>query len=207
MEIHRLKPMQKSYNKDLFNKYYRETEDLREKLAYQINPRRYGVSHDIIKSWFDDKFIFIFNKYYGIIDDNTLKGYIINGLKTFKYRVLRKAYEENNIFNHQINLEDIENFDYIIKSPDEPNGKDIFLEMALKFLKKNLCEDAFFLLELELNPPPYIINRLITSNKKIPNKLFTEYLGLENNYTSNNYIRDLRNEIKYWVKEAQIYFN
>ena len=85
MEIHRLVPMKTGYDELLFNKLYKETEALRNLLTYQIDHRRYGVTQDIIKSWFDDKFIFVFNKYYGDIEEGQLKGRIINALRTFKY--------------------------------------------------------------------------------------------------------------------------
>ncbi len=88
MEIHRLTPMKDGYSEVLFNKIYSETHNLRKSLANQIDPRRYGVSPDIILSWFDDKFIFVFNKHFSDKNPDILKGFIINSLKTFKYTFL-----------------------------------------------------------------------------------------------------------------------
>lgn len=206
MELHRLTPMKEGYDKDLFLKIYKETEELRSYLAYQIDARRYGVSPDIIKSWFDDKFMFVFNKYYGKLDPEVLKGYIINALKTFKFRILRKAYSKYNIYNNEISLEGETKLVNIIPNDEEPSERDIFLELALKYLKKNLCDDAFLVLELELNPPHYILDKMDTNKTKIPAKLIAEYLDLEVNKDSVTYINDLRRETTYWVSQAKEYF-
>ncbi len=206
MEIHRLKPMKGGYDQKLFNQLYKDTEALRNLLTYQIDARRYGVTPDIIKSWFDDKFIFVFNKYYGDITNDQLKGRIINSLKTFKFRMLRSAYAKYNINNHQVQLEGEKELINIIPLEDEVSNHELFLEMALKYLKKNLCDDAFLVLELDLNPPPFIMNR-VSVNTKIPAKLIAEYLDLEPNRDSISYIRDLRSEVDYWTSEAKDHFN
>ena len=206
MEIHRLIPMKMGYDELLFNKLYKETEALRNLLTYQIDHRRYGVTSDIIKSWFDDKFIFVFNKYYGEIEEGQLKGRIINALRTFKFRILRKAYSKYNIYNNIVRLEGENKLINIIPLSTETSEHEIFLELALKYLKKNLCDDAFLILELELNPPPYILNNLKSSKTKIPAKLIAEYLNLEPHRDSSLYITDLRSEINYCTEQAKEYF-
>lgn len=206
MEIHRLLPMKEGYNQQLFNKLYKETEALRNLLTYQIDHRRYGVTSDIIKSWFDDKFIFVFNKYYGDIEEGQLKGRIINALKTFKFRMLRKAYSKYNIYNNEVRLEGEYNLINIIPINNEISNHEVFLELALTYLKKNLCDDAFLVLEIELNPPPFILGKLGSSQTKIPAKLIAEYLDLEPIRDSSLYINDLRSETEYWIKEAKEHF-
>lgn len=206
MEIHRLKPMKKDYDQNLFNQIYKDTEQLRNSLSYQIDARRYGVTHDIIKSWFDDKLIFVFNKYYGEISNDQLKGRIINSLKTFKFRMLRKAYSDYNIHNHEVRLDDELKLINIIPLSEEISDHDLFMELALKFLKKNLCDDAFLVLQLELNPPPFIMSKMVNPKTKIPSKLIAEYLDLEPSQDSSSYVNDLRSEVQYWVSEAKEYF-
>jgi len=206
MEIHRLLPMKEGYDEQLFNKLYKETEALRNLLTYQIDNRRYGVTQDIIKSWFDDKFIFVFNKYYGDIEEGQLKGRIINALKTFKFRMLRKAYSKYNIYNNEVRLEGEHNLINIIPIDNEISNHELFLELALKYLKKNLCDDAFLVLEIELNPPPFILDKLKSSKTKIPAKLIAEYLDLEPTRDSSLYVNDLRSEVFYWVEEARGHF-
>jgi hypothetical protein len=203
MEIHRLKPMKEGYDEKLFNQLYKETEPLRRLLTYQIDSRRYGVTPDIIKSWFDDKFIFVFNKYYGDITEGQLKGRIINALKTFKFRMLRKAYSKNNIYLNEVRLDGEHGLINIIPLEEEITNHQLFLELALSYLKKNLCDDAFLVLEIELNPPHFILDKLNTSKTKIPAKLIAEYLDLESTRDSSLYINDLRSEVQYWVQEAK----
>lgn len=207
MEIHRLKPMKEGYDEKLFNRLYKETESLRKSLTYQIDARRYGVTPDIIYSWFTDKFIWVFNRYYGEVTNDQLKGRIINSLKTFKFRMLRKAYNKYNLYNNEVKLDDEMNLINIIPIESEISNHELFLELALSYLKKNLCDDAFLVLEVELNPPPYILQRVINPNTKIPANLIAEYLGLENTKDSVSYINDLRRERTYWVEEAKHHFN
>ena len=207
MEIHRLKPMKDGYDKNLFNKLYKETEQLRKTLVYQINPHRFGVTSDIIYSWFDDKFMFVFNKYYGKLDPEVLKGYIINALKTFKFRVLRQAYSKNNIFSDMLSME--ESTKAVNTIPEEFDSEDyeFLMGLALGYLKSRLSADAYLILDIELNPPPYISTKLVSLKTKIPAKLIAEYLDLEPNSDSLDFINDLRREIKYWVNEAKYHFS
>ena len=83
MELHRLTAMDSSYDKQLFNKIYKDTELLRKSLANQIDTRRFGVTSDIILSWFDDKFIFVFNKHFQNKTPEVLKGFII--MRIYRY--------------------------------------------------------------------------------------------------------------------------
>jgi hypothetical protein len=210
MEIHRLKPMKDGYDEKLFNKLYKETEQLRKTLTYQINPHRYGVTSDIIYSWFDDKFIWVFNKYAGEITESQLKGRMINSLSIFKFRMLRQAYGKTNIYGSEVQMVRLDDYDAniagIIPGSSEIPNHQLFLDMALKYLKKNLCDDALLVLELELNPPPFIMDKMSNPKTKIPAKLIAEYLDLEPNKDSVRFINDLRNEVDYWVSEARSYF-
>lgn len=207
MELHRLKPMSDNYDKDLFNQLYSETENLRNSLVYQIDPRRYNVTKDIVKSWFDDKFIFVFSKYYGTMPNDRLKGYIINSLQIFKYRVLRKAYTKQYTEINLTPLEDDYDLINIIPDKNELSDHNLFLELALKFLKTTLSKEAFQIMEIELNPPPFIMNKMVNPKTKIPTKLIVGYLGIEDNKKTISYINSLRREINQGVVEAKEYFS
>ena len=148
----------------------------------------------------------MFNKYYGDIEEGQLKGRIINALKTFKFRMLRKAYSKYNIHNNEVRLEGEHNLINIIPIDNEISDHGLFLELALTYLKKNLCDDAFLVLEIELNPPPYILDKVKSSQTKIPAKLIAEYLDLEPIRDSSLYINDLRSEVQYWIGEAKNHF-
>ena len=53
MEENRLKQMPENYDRAVFESIYSKTKNLRNKLAYGIDARRFGVDQDEIKSWFD----------------------------------------------------------------------------------------------------------------------------------------------------------
>lgn len=208
MEIHRLTTMKEDYDQKLFNKLYQETESLRINLANQIDHRRFGVSKDIILSWFDDKFIFVFNKHFGDKDPEVLKGFIINSLKTFKLRVLRKAYTDKaEGLLSTIDLEGESELINIIPSNDEINEGDLFMGLVLDFMKSRLQEDAFLVLQVELNPPPFILTRIKSPNSHISSKLIAEYLDLGISNRAIRYINSLRKEIKEHTKIARDHFN
>jgi len=206
MEIHRLKTMKDGYPVELFNSIYSQTSQLRKKLANQIDSRRYGVSPDIVESWFDDKFIFVFNKHFDNKSPDVLKGFIINALQTFKYRVLRNAYsKEADYYSSLVELEGESNLINII--PDvATNTESIFLDLATAFMKDKLSDDAYLVFQIELNPPPFILNSLAKSNSHIPNDLLAEFLNLEPCNKTKKYISSLRKEIKLQTEIAKEYF-
>lgn len=208
MELHRLKPMEKGYDSQLFNKLYKETTQLRKSLARQIDSRRYGVTDDVVLSWFDDKFMFVFNKHFKDKEEDVLRGFIINSLQTFKFRVLRKAYSQQaEFYTSTVDLDGERDLINIIPVSSELNSEELFLEMAKTFMKEKLSDDAYFLFNLELNPPPYILNQLKDCSTKIASKLFAEYLGLGNSNKALKYINSLRSEIRETTKMAREHFS
>jgi hypothetical protein len=209
MEIHRLGEIPKNFDSKLFNKLYKETEGLRRNLANQIDSRRYGVTNDIILSWFDDKFIFVFTKYMETRDEKHLKYSLINALSLFKCRVLRKAYGgEAEIYSNTISIINRENekdiFD-VIPIEDEISNEDLFLELALSFLKRKLEEDAYLLLELQINPPSFILDR-VRSKFNITTRVLVEYFSLPDTKESYRYIDSLKESIAHYTKEAEEHF-
>ncbi len=210
MEIHRLQPMKPGYSPELFNKLYKETSNLRKSLARQIDGRRYGVSQDIIESWFDDKFIFVFNKHFDNKDQDVLKGFIINSLKTFKYRILRQAYsQKGEFYNSTVDLEgDNELINIIPDKSSSPDVQDIFYGLAIEFMKEQLSYNAFLLLQVQLNPPPYIIERISKYNSRIPNTILCDYIGLDlgSKRKNDRYLKKLKKEIKNTTEMAYEFF-
>jgi hypothetical protein len=200
--------MKEGYSLELFEKLYKEITPLKKKLAYEIDHRRYGVTRDIIESWFDDKFIFVFNKHFNNLEEGHLKGTLINSLKTFKLRVLRKAYSGEGVFYS--NTVDLEGesmlINYIADKEDITTGE-LFLDIATEFMKKELSDNAFMLLNLQLNPPPFILNRITKSNSNIPIYLILEYFGLDNIAKNIKMIRNLRKEINNAIEKAKLELN
>jgi hypothetical protein len=90
-EIHRLKPMQENYDKETFDRMYKICKPVIRRLTKQIDNRRFNVTPDIISSYFWDKMLFVFNKYYGTCEEEHLKARILASLSTFKNHLLRTA--------------------------------------------------------------------------------------------------------------------
>ena len=210
MELHRLTPMKSDYDSELFDKLYRETKSLRKNLVKQIDANRFGVTPDIIESWFDDKFIFTFNKYCDKKDPKLLKGYIINSLKTYKFRVLRKAYtQQAEYFSGLIELDSEEKdlINIIPAEDDNLSNYDLFIDTVINFFKERLSQDAYEILQLQLNPPPYILSRLNKSSSRISTKLIIEYFQLDDTKPVNQRINGLRKEIDQTIEKARECFN
>lgn len=209
MEIHRLTQMKEGYPVDLFNKLYKETESLRRSLSFQIDHRRYGVTQDIIKSWFDDKFIFVFNKHFQDKEPDILKGFLINSLRTFKMRILRKAYNgEGEFYGSCVTLDGEYDLINIIPDTDKGDNESVFYNLAMEFMKKKLSDNAYLLFQIQIDPPPYIMSRVENCNSRIPNKLIAEFLNIDNDLDeADRYIKSLKKEINNAIKSAKEYFN
>lgn len=206
METHRLQPMKEGYSPELFEKLYKETKNLRRSLVNQIDCRRYNVTPDIMESWFDDKFIYVFNKYFDQHEPDVLKGHIINALRTFKLRVLRKAYSAEGIFHtNTVELEGESELINIIPDKSLMPVETVFYDTAIEFMKNHLSDNAYLLLEIQLNPPPYILDKITKHNSRIPNELLAEYLGL---FTDKDLrlLKNLKREISKATKSAREYF-
>lgn len=208
MEIQRLKPMDKDYPVDLFNKLYKETKQLRKSLTYHIDSRRYGVTPDIIESWFDDKFLFVFNKYYKQHNENDLKAFIINSLVIFKKRVLRKAYTEQaeNFYSNTITIDgelDVLNLYKVEDIKDEENNT---YNIIYDYMRNNLSADAFIVFDIQINTPPYIMSRLKTNKSIISNELIIEYLSInKGSYEASLlYVKKLKKEISKYIKKLKV---
>lgn len=206
MEIHRLKTMPEGYDQKLFNELYAKTHNLRESLIYQIDERRFGVTKDELRSWFDDKFLFVFQKYYGKMPSPTLLGYLINSLKVFKFKVLRRSYQLNNSINlNTISMDDLSMFNSLQEDPESDDNT--LYDMALDFLKSQLSREAWALLQIQLNPPIFIASKVKNLNAKIPGNLILEFLGEEVTESNLDIIRYLRKEINSAIEMAHAHFN
>lgn len=213
-ETHRLKVMIDDYDVTVFNQLFKETASLRKKLAYGIDARIFGVDYNEILSWFDVKFIYAFNKYYHSQPER-LKGYIISSLQTYKLRVIKTAYQEKMQIHKTTNFENLYSYEgFLNDGYSDENGEIVTithpsedpaeveksnLQRILDYLQGKLSEDAFFVLELELFPPLYILDKTFIDkkerHKQITPKLIAEYLGLDD-VAGVNYIKACKEEIK-----------
>lgn len=210
-ESHRLLPMKGTYDEKLFNQLYKETQGLRKKLAHQIDARKFGVDYDEILSWFDVKFLFAFNKYFDR-EPERLKGYLVNALMMYKYRIMRSSYQVK--YHNHANMLDVSELvslgEFDVVDEVSMDNKNNLKEEAFSFLKSRLCNDALLVLEIELNPPDFIIMEMEELYKpkgtKIPNNIIADYLGYGDSDKGTKYIGDLRKDIKEAISLAQSHF-
>jgi hypothetical protein len=210
MEENRLRPMPISYDVQLFNDLFKQTEPLRKKLASEISAERFGVDYSEVLSWFSVKFIYVFRKYHDKKKPELLLGDLINSMKNFKCRILRKAYTvkySQTIIRvgYTTVLEDHDS--YRIDSDDQQQAR---LEQVKQFFKQTLSDNAYTLFELQTNPPYYIIDKVrkqeIPSLTKIPDSVICDYLGFECNDKTCKYLSTLRKEVRTATTVARYYF-
>lgn len=210
LELNRLKPMPDNYDEKMFNRLYEKTENLRRKLASEIDSRRFGLCYEDIISFFDVKFIYVFTKEHEQ-PENILLGFLINSLKNFKCRILKAAYTikySQSIINVDdvLKLEDNLNEDH----PQNFNGLDYFHKM-MGFMREHLSLNAYTILDLQLNPPPYILHKLNiapdSNVQKIPDHVILDYLDLGNGPKASKYLDTLKKEIKNCIHYAKLHFN
>lgn len=213
MEEHRLTPMKENYDEKLFNDIYQKVQPLKRKLAASINTSKLGVDYEDILSWFDIKFIFVFNKYFETKNPDVLKGFIISSLQMFQTKILRKAYSNKNApHSDTIDITEINNLESLFTThQEEDTSYDTFLNLALSFMKEHLSDDALLVLDIQLNPPLYIMEKLRKLDKhridKIPSNIISEYLSLGDSKKAIQYINELNREIKEVTYITREHFN
>lgn len=210
MEESRLKPMAKGYDRELFNTLFKKTEALRKKLASEISYQRFGVDYQEVLAWFSVKFIHVFNKYQGTKSPDLLLGDIINSLKNFKCRVLRKAYTVK-YSQHIISISDPHMIEgQAFYEPTQEDYQQDRLITIKNFFKQHLSDNAYLIFEMQTNPPYYIIHKVrqqeIPSLHKIPDGIICDYLGLEVTDKTLRYISNLKKEIRYTLSYAKNHF-
>lgn len=208
MEENRLKPMPIGYDEKMFNSLYKKTEPLRKKLASQIDSRRFGLSYEDILSFFDVKFLFTFEKYHQQ-DEGILLGNIINSLSNFKCRILRMAYTQK--FSQSISpLEDHSDINHLVDSSDDGNH-DFRLSKVMTMMKLTLSDNAYSLLEVQLNPPPFILEKLkergFKNFNRIPEDILLDYFDLGTGPKARKFLDNLKKEIKIATNYCKNHFH
>ena len=191
-ESHRLinYPMPVGYDVNLFEEIYKKTKDLKNKLVWQINPHKFGVDAKELSSWFDVKILQAFNRYYDderVEEDRPekLKAFVIKALQIYKSKIIKDSYHEKHGLNQTMDIEEVFDYETLMIEAMEPEPMDNRIALVKTYYRERLSADAYFLFELELNPPPYIINKLKDpDSKKMPkitNGDWADYLGISYN--------------------------
>lgn len=204
-ELHRLKDFDQSYDEALFNKLYRNMKPLMKRLAKQVDPKRFNVTSDIILSYFSDKFVYVFNKYQHVYDEEHLKAALLSSLSTFKNRLLRNAYTEAAEINQQISqLEDLyDDSKELIDDSYESEVKEKQLNILYNYMKDHLDPDTYLLFEIQMDPPEYIRERLKTENGRISALLLLDFFELPRTKKNSAWIGEMRQDIEYWLGRAK----
>lgn len=203
-EIHRLTEMPSDYDRELFNRLYKITRPVIRNLVRQIDHRRFNVSPDILASYFDDKFLFVFNKYQGKIPEEHLQANILRALGTFKNKLLRNAYGEKAEYNQGLtSMEDLfDNNKELEDDSEETQAKEEHMKMIEEYMRKNLSPDAFLIFQLTMDPPE-VLMATEDRGKRISNVAFVDFFELPRTKSSVKFIADLREDITYWIHRAQ----
>lgn len=203
-ELHRLKTMQENYDQQMFLRLYKVCKPVIRNLTKQIDYKRYNLTPDIISSYFWDKMLYVFNKYYGTCSEEHLKARILASLSTFKNKLLRSAYGEQAEYNQSLfKLDDLfDNDKELEDDSEEEKAKSEMLEMMYDYMKEHLSMDAYMIFEVLLTPPPYIKERIKDSGR-ITNSLLVEFFDMPKTNSSVKYISELRSDIQYWEDRAK----
>lgn len=203
-EIHRLTGMPEDYNRELFAKLYRVTRKPIKNLVRGIDARRFNVTPDILASYFDDKFLFVFNKYYGTCSPEHLQARILTALSTYKNKLLRAAYGDKAEYNQGLtSLEDLfDNSKELEDDSEEVREKEEHMRMIEEYMRENLSPDAFLIFQLTMDPPEILVPTE-DRGKRISNITFVDFFELPRTKSSVKFIADLRKDIEYCIHKAQ----
>lgn len=203
-ELHRLKTMQENYDQQMFLRLYKVCKPVIRNLTKQIDYKRYNLTPDIISSYFWDKMLYVFNKYYGTCSEEHLKARILASLSTFKNKLLRSAYGEQAEYNQSLfKLDDLfDNDKELEDDSEEEKAKSEMLDMMYDYMREHLSMDAYMIFEVLLTPPPYIKERIKDSGR-ITNLLLVEFFDMPKTNSSVKYISELRSDIQYWEDKAK----
>jgi hypothetical protein len=205
-ELHRLKPMREDYDPQEFNRLYKLCRPVIKNLVRQIDCSRYKLTPDILISYFYDKMLYVFNKYYGTCSEDHLQARILSSLRTYKNKILRAAYGEMAEFNQSQesfevlfdNNKEDEFFD-----DDSAYVREELFQKVEGYMNSHLSSDAKLIFEILYNPPECLEDKF-TSTGKITNMSILEFFEMPRTKSSVKYISELRKDIAYWLERAKI---
>lgn len=203
-ELHRLTPMKEGFDEKLFNKLYKITRPVIRNLVRGIDHKRFNLPPDIITSYFNDKLLFVFNKYYGTCSEEHLQANILKALTIYKNKLLREAYGERAEANQNTSsLEDLfDNSKELEDDSEEVQAKEEHLKRIEDYMREHLTHDAFDIFQLMFNPPDILVP-LEDRGKRISNMQFLAFFELPRTKASLKYIAELRQDIDYWINRAR----
>ena len=204
-ELHRIRPL-KEYDERIFAKLYKLCKPVIKNLVKQIDCRRYNVSKDVINSYFWDKMLFLFNRYYEESEGNVefLKAHILRGLSTYKYHLLQEAYSERaEYFQSLTSLDELyDNNKEDVTIDDDSTYKEELLKTLYDYMSQHLSPDAILVFECLMTPTAFLLEKTDNGRVRITNAMLAEFFNLPKAKTSIQYISDLRHDVEYWEQRA-----
>lgn len=204
-ELHRIRPLEK-YDEKVFAKLYKLCKPVIKNLVKQIDCRRYNVSKDVINSYFWDKMLFLFNRYYEESEGNVefLKAHILRGLSTYKYHLLHEAYTERAEYFQSLTSLDVlyDNNKEDIINEEDSSYKEELLRTLYDYMEKHLSPDAILIFECLITPPQFLLEKTDNGRIRVTNGMLAEFFNLPKAKTSIQYISDLRHDVEYWERRA-----
>lgn len=204
-ELHRIRPL-KEYDEKVFAKLYKLCKPVIKNLVKQIDCRRYNVSKDVINSYFWDKMLFLFNRYYEESEGNVefLKAHILRGLSTYKYHLLQEAYSERaEYFQSLTSLDELyDNNKEDVTMDDDSTYKEELLKTLYDYMSQHLSPDAILVFECLMTPTAFLLEKTDNGRVRITNAMLAEFFNLPKAKTSIQYISDLRHDVEYWEQRA-----
>ena len=204
-ELHRIRPL-KEYDEKVFAKLYKLCKPVIKNLVKQIDCRRYNVSKDVINSYFWDKMLFLFNRYYEESKGNVefLKAHILRGLSTYKYHLLQEAYSERaEYFQSLTSLDELyDNNKEDVTADEDSTYKEELLKTLYDYMSQHLSPDAILVFECLMTPTAFLLEKTDNGRVRITNAMLAEFFNLPKAKTSIQYISDLRHDVEYWEQRA-----
>ena len=134
--------------------------------------------------------LFVFNKYYGTVEEEHLKANILRALSTYKNHLLKYAYSEKATFNQNLksfeDLFDDSKEDFSDELDEQEKAKVEMWNLLKNYILDNLSPDAQLVWEVTLNPTPYI-----------------DFFDLPKTRDSVRYIGELKEEIQSVMEKAK----
>ena len=211
-ELHRLKVME-DYDPQEFARIYKACTPVINNLSRNIDCKRFNVSRDIIKSYFWDKFLYVFNKYQKIYEEPKLLSTILHSLTTYKNKLLRAAYSDYSEFNQGLkHFEDLfddskEDRDLDILGIEDYEMRDERIRLLDEYMKSNLSPDAQLVWECRISMPEFLRERLKKDDGKPTIVDLLDFFGMKRTKGNHNYMSNLRAEVEYWLEKAKENFN
>lgn len=187
---------------ELFNSIFKKSRPLINSLTRSTSIN--GFSPDIIRSFYEDKLIYVFNKYYKD-PENIILAKVLNSLSLYKIRLLYKARLDT------ISMDDLKLSYFHNIADDGDEDRDLFINVGMSFIEKRLSEEALSILQLKMNPPQELVDMIypkkVISLNAIANFIVSTYdEGEISHQQIMAYLKAINKQITSVIKEAEVYF-